>query len=326
MLHKVEAMLLDFYDIPGYSNYSINMKGEVFSKLSNGLLNGSFNPAGYLNFRIKHDLGFTFTWGRHRLLMYVFRNPKCDINNLVVNHLNGIKGDDWLDNLEWTTYKKNQEHAGAMGLTDKCIQVSVNKLSTGEILKFPSIIECAKYMGLSKDAVVHRLKIGEKRIFPELAQYRKGHSDEDWFMPSDLDLALLDNGTSKRILVRNVVKKTVRIFDRITDACNHLRVPVSTMSAWLRKPNQPTLPGFIQVKFANDTSPWRDVSNPLLEVAEFHNKKHVVVNFPNGDSKTFTSLKDCSIELKMKISTVHFRLNNPKSKSNDGLVFNYLCS
>lgn len=317
-------MDLNFYDIPGYSNYSINKRGEVFSKLSNCLLKGSFNPAGYLNYRIKHDLGFIFTWGRHRLMMFVFQNPGCDISNLVVNHLNGVKGDDRFDNFEWISYKGNQEHAGLYGLTDKCIPMSVNILSTGEVLKFPSIIECAKFMGLTKDAIVYRLKIGENRVFPELAQYRKGHSDKEWFIPSNMDLALIENGTKKRILVRSVLKNTVKVYDKILDACQELRVPVSTMSGWLAKPDQPTLPGYIQVKFANDLTPWREVKDPLLELAKFHNKKQITVKFQNGEIKTFDSLKECSEQIKTKISTIHFRLNNPKCKSKDGLLFNYV--
>lgn len=317
-------MLLEFKEIPGFSNYSINECGEVFSKLSNGLLQGGINPAGYCNYRLKHDAGYTFTWGRHRLLMFVFRPPEEDINNLVVNHKNGLKGDDRLDNLEWTTYKGNQEHAGLNGLTEKCIPVSVNNLKTGEILKFPSIVECSRYFGLTKDAVIHRLKIGEERIFPELAQYRKGLSDREWFIPSDLELAVLENGNTKSILVRNVLKNTVQRFDKISDACKRFRIPISTMSTWLKKTNQPVLPGFIQVKFLSDPTPWRIIKDPLFELGEFQNKRRLCVKFPNNISKTFDSLKDCSSELGISMSTIHFRLNNNSNKSKDGLEFNYV--
>lgn len=51
----------------------------------------------------------------HRLMMLIFCYfPGCE--ELVVNHIDGVKYHNWLWNLEWTTYKGNAEHAWEMGL------------------------------------------------------------------------------------------------------------------------------------------------------------------------------------------------------------------
>lgn len=48
-----------------------------------------------------------------RLVCSLKPNPN---NKPCVNHINGIKTDDYYDNLEWVTYSENMEHAVKTGL------------------------------------------------------------------------------------------------------------------------------------------------------------------------------------------------------------------
>lgn len=195
----------DFFEILGYSRYCISINGRVINKDTNYELIGSRNPAGYHNFRLKGDNRHTLTLGRHRLMAMVFKHPGVDISNLVVNHLNGIAGDDWLDNLEWTTYQGNAEHAGMMGLTTKCIPISVRDVDTGYVVKFNSATSAANAYGLSKDAILYRIKIGMGRIFPERKQYREGHYDTPWYIPSNISAELALNGNVNPVVTRNII-------------------------------------------------------------------------------------------------------------------------
>lgn len=314
-----------FYDIPFFSNYAISICGQVLNKEKGTLLNGSYNTVGYHNFRLTNDCGITETLGLHRLLCYVFKHPMCDITNLEVNHKNGIKNDNRLNNLEWVTHRENLEHAGLNGLTDKCSPMSVRDVDTGVILKFPSIVECARYYNVSKDYINYRTKVGETRVFPERKQYRLSHSDHPWYIPEDINVSLKYNGSSKNILARNVLTNKIVEYEQIKDLSEEINVPNSTLSVWLSKENQPVLPGYIQLKYATDTTPWREIGDPLFELSSFGCKKPVVVtNSKTGEITIFNSANECANAMNIKPTALNYRLKtNGSVIFSDGYKYNY---
>lgn len=310
-----------YYDIAGYSSYAINRTGAVINKRSGEVLQGSVNPDGYCNYRITDDYHRTLTWGRHRLLGFVFKNPGMSIDGLIINHLNGMKGQDDLDNLEWTTYQGNAEHAGANGLTEKCLPVSVRDVITGEVTKYPSAIKCAMDLGLSKDAVLWRIRVGEIRVFPEGKQYRKSHSDEPWHIPTRNDER---HGRSRRVALRYVKTDRTFEFEKLSDVATFLDVKLPTLSTWINNPEQPVLPGFIQLQWVDEMEGWRYVADPQLELDSMTgNKSVIVIHEATGVRTIHNSATECAKVMGIGKSTLHARLQSDGKRVIDGHRFCY---
>lgn len=301
-----------FYEIPGFSRYGISREGKIVNKRTGNIINGSTAEHGYWSFTLISDQNFVLIRkGRHRLLGTVFLHPGCAIEDLVVNHLNGIPGDDRLENLEWTTDLGNIEHAGRMGLSPKCIPISVRDVRTGEVKDYPSIVEYAREVGWSKDKVNWRVKVGEGRIFPEGKQYRPASVTTPWYIHEDIDRAILRNGCRNVTLIKDVLNGEVTEFPSLTEAARKLRISNAALSIWIAQRDFPVLPGFIQAKFAHDPRPWRPVSDPYLEIEMSMASRVVkVIEDKTGEELIFLSLVECANAMGLKPTALSYRLKS----------------
>lgn len=94
--------------INGYENYYIYDNGDVVNITTNRILKGSIGEHGYKYYRLSKDNKKQMFYA-HRLVAEAFLdNP----NNLpVVNHKDGNKLNNNIENLEWVSYSENIEHA-----------------------------------------------------------------------------------------------------------------------------------------------------------------------------------------------------------------------
>ena len=102
--------------IPGYSDkYIINRHGDIYSFYHNCYLKKRLRKDGYFDVKLTKDKKESKQL-LHRLLAITFiDNPE---NKPEVNHINGVKTDNSLENLEWNTMSENAMHASKTGLRE----------------------------------------------------------------------------------------------------------------------------------------------------------------------------------------------------------------
>lgn len=302
--------------LPNYSRYGITSVGQVFNSRQQTWLSGSTNPDGYVNFRLTDDAGYTMTFGRHVLIALLYLDSPS-FPNAIVNHCNGIKGDDRADNLEWTTYRGNLEHAGAMGLTEKCRPMSTRDPLTEVITHYPSGTEAARQLGLTKDAVLWRLGSGEDRIYPEGLQYRLRDDSRPWAGGSNNQF-----GRSQVTLCRDIRTGEVRRFTRQTDLAKFLDCSLATVNVRASTTDQQLLSGTYLIKLESDERPWREVSDPLTESKR--TRAVMTIDGKTGQETIFASAKECAEAVGLLPTTLNERLKSNGTKTfKDGLRYRY---
>ena len=146
-----------WYDIPNYEGlYQVTKDGKVRSldrpHRKGQLLKAQVDTSRYGH--VSYSLckkGVSRKWGAHQLVMLTFVGP-CP-NGMEVRHLNGIAGDNRLENLKYGTPKENSADAKRHGTS----QIGYQKLSA--------------YMKKKHADGLHQLKIGEDSHFSKLTEH-----------------------------------------------------------------------------------------------------------------------------------------------------------
>ena len=151
-----------FYPMKGYEEtHLINpITQEVYSKIKNRVLKGSIND-GYIRFHLKTLDEKIKTEKLHRIMALTFiPNPN---NYPVVNHINGDKLDNRIENLEWCSVSHNNKEAYRLGL--RVVSEKTRKQFMRDCHSQKHIEQAILNLKKSKDkAVKHSIETNSKPV------------------------------------------------------------------------------------------------------------------------------------------------------------------
>lgn len=148
------------------NNYEISNLGNVFSLVKCNPISPYFSPKGYLIVKICKGDGTNFCTGVHRMVALEFiPNP---LNLPEVNHKNGIKTDNKVENLQWCTGQQNIRHAIETGLRSATINlIPQNMFSTDQVLEIKRLF----LAGMGNQEISQKYKCNHSTI----SKIRRGH-------------------------------------------------------------------------------------------------------------------------------------------------------
>ena len=129
-----------YYKHPVFSNYAARKNGDILS-LKNKRIIKMGKSSGYLNFTIyDKKIEKRINYSQHRFVYEVFRGPIP--RRFEIDHINGIKTDNRLKNLQLLTHKQNVEKS-----KNKAI-ISIN-IKDGKERRFISIKKASKELDIN---------------------------------------------------------------------------------------------------------------------------------------------------------------------------------
>lgn len=131
--------------------YIVYENGDVYSKKYKRLLKTIINDNGYSSVTVNYK-----QTSLHRIIALLFINNP--LNKKCVNHINGIKTDNRIENLEWCTHSENNYHAYRTGLKKPTPRLN-NKIVINTVTKelYNSAKEVLPFTKLKYNSFTNRL-------------------------------------------------------------------------------------------------------------------------------------------------------------------------
>lgn len=150
-------MVLRYKQLDFNPNYYISNRGFVVSVKKKGfsILNPRPDKQGYLRVYIRDiNVNKRKDYKIHRLVALYFLDNPNDYNE--VNHIDGNKGNNNIENLEWCNRTQNNLHAYENGLHTPCYKpCEINGI------RYNSQTEAAERLNVSRATIDYWLKTGK---------------------------------------------------------------------------------------------------------------------------------------------------------------------
>lgn len=154
------------------TNYEVSNYGNVRNSKTGYILKGRISKSGYFQVSIaEKESGHFKNQYIHRLVaIYFINNPE---GKREVNHKDGNKLNNKVENLEWVTSSENQKHRQKVLGKRKTSQRRVGRFDKDHILlqEYDSILEAAESFGKSRVNIDNVLQKKQKTAYGFIWEY-----------------------------------------------------------------------------------------------------------------------------------------------------------
>lgn len=172
----------------------------------------------------------------HRILAITFLKCPGEWESLQVNHKDGNKNNNSLNNLEWSTPTEDLVHAFATGLrSDNNVTVARN-VETGEILEFYSQAECARVFNTLPAEIHRHLKTHSKhRLFQDKWELKR--KSDPWMNLTKANVSTMVPLRQLRVLeVTDIAGlKEFTLYETIEDHAILNNISLEESNLWLEQ-------------------------------------------------------------------------------------------
>lgn len=315
----------DMYSIPEIKDYLISKDGKVFSIKSNKYIRCLDTGRGYKHY-ILFVNGKRKAYFRHKLLAITFiSNPD---NKPEVDHINGVPGDDRLENLRWVTRKENVNYWYKEQRVKLRRPLIIRELVNKKDLEFKDHLEAAKYLKVHRYEVLRRLNCKFGVVFKDKTQIKWLDDERELPKIFNIEESIKEYQRVNQVKLYNHLTKEHKTFDKMLDAAKFLNVSASTLTTKINNRSNKIFSSGWEVKYLNDNSDWTNVEPNKLErilSGGIDHRPIVLTNYKTGERHIFKTSREACKLIGGTPTKVWYRLTKYKEKPcKDGFTYNYL--